>query len=148
LSQQSKAKKVGRPKLPKGEAKGRIVPVRLDADDLKLVTAAARANRQVVSEWIRNALRTAAEVSMFKHTLHDAMRMVLLEQPDYTASTSTISDAIEKKGLYERKDGLAARAGQISARARKYPHMFAVVEPGKIRLLRNSVATGETGLGA
>ena len=35
MSQQKKARKVGRPKLPKGEAKGRIVPVRFTADDLR-----------------------------------------------------------------------------------------------------------------
>ena len=32
---QRKTKKVGRPKLPRGEAKGRIVPVRFTALDLK-----------------------------------------------------------------------------------------------------------------
>jgi hypothetical protein len=55
LSQQ-KTKKVGRPKLPKGEAKGRIVPVRFANGDLKAIEAAARANNQTVSEWIRNTL--------------------------------------------------------------------------------------------
>jgi len=34
--------KVGRPKLPKGEAKGRIVPVRFRAEDLKAMERAAR----------------------------------------------------------------------------------------------------------
>jgi hypothetical protein len=52
-------KKIGRPKLPKGEAKGRIVPVRFNAEDLKRIESAARANRQTVSEWIRGAITTA-----------------------------------------------------------------------------------------
>jgi hypothetical protein len=48
--------KIGRPKLPKGEAKGRIVPVRFTADDLKAMEAAARASKQNVSEWIRGTI--------------------------------------------------------------------------------------------
>ena len=43
---QPKPKKVGRPKLPKGDAKGRIVPVRMNPDTLKRVTAAAKAKGQ------------------------------------------------------------------------------------------------------
>ena len=51
-----KPKKVGRPKLPKGEAKGRIVPVRFSAEALKAMTDAAKANGQTISEWIRSTL--------------------------------------------------------------------------------------------
>jgi hypothetical protein len=52
---------VGRPKLAKGEAKGKIVPVRFNADDLKKVTAAAKASKQTLSEWIRSTLQKAVE---------------------------------------------------------------------------------------
>jgi len=52
----AKAKKVGRPKLPKGEAKGRIVPVRFTAEDLKALETAAKAKDQTVSEWIRSTV--------------------------------------------------------------------------------------------
>jgi len=55
----TKPKKIGRPKLPKGEAKGRIVPVRFNAEDLKRIERAAHSNRQTVSEWIRGAITTA-----------------------------------------------------------------------------------------
>jgi hypothetical protein len=51
-----KKAKVGRPKLPKGKAKGRIVPVRFTAGDLKAVAARARASKQNVSEWIRSTI--------------------------------------------------------------------------------------------
>ena len=51
-----KPKKVGRPKMAKGEAKGKIVPIRFNAEDLKKVTAAARAKDQTVSEWVRSTL--------------------------------------------------------------------------------------------
>jgi hypothetical protein len=59
LNQQTKPKKVGRPKLAKGEAKGRIVPVRFAPDDLKAITAAAKSSKQTLSEWIRGTLRAA-----------------------------------------------------------------------------------------
>ena len=52
-----KPKKVGRPKMAKGEAKGKIVPVRFNADDIKRVEAAAKTSGQTVSEWIRQTLR-------------------------------------------------------------------------------------------
>jgi hypothetical protein len=51
-----KPRPVGRPKLAKGEAKGKIVPVRFNADDLKRVTAAAKSSNQTISEWIRSTL--------------------------------------------------------------------------------------------
>jgi hypothetical protein len=47
---------MGRPKLPKGEAKGKIVPVRFALDDLKAITAKAKAADQNVSEWIRSTI--------------------------------------------------------------------------------------------
>lgn len=55
----SKPKKVGRPTLPKGEAKGKIVPIRFNAEDLKKVTSAAKANQQTVSEWVRSTLNAS-----------------------------------------------------------------------------------------
>jgi hypothetical protein len=52
-AQTPKPRKPGRPKLPKGEAKGRFVVVRFNADDLKKITSAAKAKDQTVSEWVR-----------------------------------------------------------------------------------------------
>ena len=42
--------------MPKGQAKGRIVPVRFANGDIKAIEAAARANNQTISEWIRSTL--------------------------------------------------------------------------------------------
>jgi hypothetical protein len=56
---QKKTRRVGRPKLPNGEAKGRIVPVRFNGDDLKRIAAAAKSSGQTVSEWIRATLGAA-----------------------------------------------------------------------------------------
>jgi hypothetical protein len=61
LEPQKKARKPGRPKLPKGEAKGRIVPVRFSAQDLREITAAAKVNKQTISDWIRSTLNAATK---------------------------------------------------------------------------------------
>ena len=56
-----KKAKIGRPKLPKGEAKGRIVPVRFTGDDLKAMEHAARASKVTISEWIRSTIHASLE---------------------------------------------------------------------------------------
>ncbi len=61
MPKQPKPRKVGRPKLPKGDAKGRIVPVRFNAEDLKRIAMAAKAKDQTVSEWIRLTVGSALE---------------------------------------------------------------------------------------
>jgi hypothetical protein len=61
LSQQNKAKRVGSPKPPKGKAKGRIVPVRFNHDDLKMMIAASIIAKQSLSEWIRSTLNAALQ---------------------------------------------------------------------------------------
>ena len=61
MSQQSKTRKVGRPKLPKGAAMGRVIQVRFTAEDEKGITAAAKASKQTLSEWIRDTLKAAIE---------------------------------------------------------------------------------------
>ena len=53
--------KIGRPKLPKGDAKGRIVPVRFNAHDLKRIESAAKGSQKTVSEWIRGTVNAAME---------------------------------------------------------------------------------------
>jgi hypothetical protein len=57
-----KAKKMGRPKLPKGHAKGKIVPVRLNDAEVRLFTRAAdKSEHKTLSAWIRHTLKLAAE---------------------------------------------------------------------------------------
>jgi hypothetical protein len=51
-----KPKKPGRPRLAKGDAKGRTVLVRFREEDAKQIERAAKARNQTVSEWVRNAL--------------------------------------------------------------------------------------------
>jgi hypothetical protein len=56
-----KAKKVGRPKMAKGEAKGKIVPVRFTNEALKAIEAKAKSHGKTVSEWIRSTLNAAIQ---------------------------------------------------------------------------------------
>ncbi len=136
MTHDRKRRKPGRPPLPKAHAKAAILPVRLDAEDLALVTAAARERRQNLSEWVRNTLRAAAEESLCGLTLHEAMQAVLSKRADLTARTDEIAGEIAASGTYRRRDGQSAKPQQVSARARKYPALFALVSPGIIRLIQ------------
>ena len=51
----------GRPPLPKGHVKAKIVPMRLKDEDVKLFSKAAKARKQTLSEWMRSTLRDAAK---------------------------------------------------------------------------------------
>ena len=55
-NQKQKPKKIGRPRLPRGEAKGKIVPVWFAKVEYERLGKAAKANNQSVSEWIRSML--------------------------------------------------------------------------------------------
>ena len=56
MNQQSKKRKVGRPRLPKGEAMGRVIQVRFTAQDTKAIEQAAKTSDQTVSEWVRSTI--------------------------------------------------------------------------------------------
>jgi hypothetical protein len=59
LAQQKKSRKVGPPKLPKGEAKGKIVPVHLTHEQFKALSAAARVNNQTVLQRLRSTVNAS-----------------------------------------------------------------------------------------
>jgi hypothetical protein len=52
----SKPKKVGRPALPKGNAKAVMLRVRVTPDDLKAMETIAKTKNQTVSEWVRSTI--------------------------------------------------------------------------------------------
>jgi len=56
-----KPKKLGRPPLPSGHAKGKIVPIRFAESDYEAITKVATKNGQTVSQWIRGTLSSAME---------------------------------------------------------------------------------------
>lgn len=62
MAQTESTKKRGRPALPKGEAKGKYVPVRFSDADLKAFNKAMkRSGHKTLSGWIRSTLREAIE---------------------------------------------------------------------------------------
>jgi hypothetical protein len=58
-----KPKKVGRPTLPKGNAKAATIRVRATPNEMKGYASSAKAKKQTLSEWIRSTLNAAVEVS-------------------------------------------------------------------------------------
>ena len=54
-----KSRPVGRPKLAKGEAKGKLVALRLRADLHGKIAKAATVNNTSVSDWIRSTLEAS-----------------------------------------------------------------------------------------
>jgi hypothetical protein len=56
MPKQPKPKKPGRPKLPKGNAKGEMLRIRVTAEELRTIEAAAKASRQTRSDFIRGKL--------------------------------------------------------------------------------------------
>ncbi len=57
----TKRKGPGRPRLPKGEAKGAVVALRFTKDERRELDVAAKIAGQTLSQWARSALlKTAA----------------------------------------------------------------------------------------
>ena len=54
-----KARKAGRPPMPKGQAKHGTLRVRVTPDELRAIEVAAKGKKQSVSEWIRSTLNAA-----------------------------------------------------------------------------------------
>jgi len=77
MPKQPKKRKPGRPRLPKGQAKGKIVPVRFGAEELERIYQAAKSSDKTVSEWIRSTLNAAMGLRYMKtqiRTLPDARK--------------------------------------------------------------------------
>ena len=62
LEPKPKKRKPGRPKLPKGQAKGTAIQVRLSPETRKRVNKAAKLNKQTVSQWIRATIEAAVVI--------------------------------------------------------------------------------------
>jgi len=56
-----KKRKPGRPKLPKGEAKGKIVPIRFTKAEAERLAKAAKRDDQTLSDWIRRTVLSTVE---------------------------------------------------------------------------------------
>lgn len=51
---------MGRPKLPKGEARSILIVTRVSPDENKTILAAVKASNEEKTAWIRNTLLSAA----------------------------------------------------------------------------------------
>ena len=76
MAHQKKPRRVGRPRLPKGEAKGRIVPVRFTSDELRAMGSSARLRKESISEWLRRVLPREA-----RHKGYTIQLMTRLAEP-------------------------------------------------------------------
>jgi len=56
-----KPKRVGRPALPKGNAKAVMLRVRISPNDLRAIEATAKASKQTVSEWVRSTIHASLQ---------------------------------------------------------------------------------------
>ena len=59
----------------------------------------------------------------FVMTLHDAIKKIL-EDKGSSMTTNEIADELNKKSLYQKKDNTEINRSQVSARIRKYQHIF------------------------
>jgi predicted HicB family RNase H-like nuclease len=59
MPKQPKPKKPGRPRLARGEAKDRVVVVRISAEDHRKALIAAKQLNQTLSKWIRDMVNTS-----------------------------------------------------------------------------------------
>ena len=67
-------------------------------------------------------------------TLHEAMAVILVGCADRTATFKFVSSEISRRGLYFQRAGSEAPPSQIRLRARKYPHLFEIIPPSRVRL--------------
>jgi uncharacterized protein (DUF1778 family) len=59
MAKQPKARKAGRPPLPKGDAKDEFLRIRVTPEERKAIESAAKSKKQSASEWIRSTLHAA-----------------------------------------------------------------------------------------
>jgi HB1, ASXL, restriction endonuclease HTH domain len=57
-------------------------------------------------------------------TLHDAMAIVLREQPDRQMTVRELAAEINRRRLYRKRDGSLLEASQVHARAKNYSRLF------------------------
>lgn len=70
--------------------------------------------------------------------LHEAVAVVLLSEPDRTATFQAIADEVERRNLFPERKGGITLAEQIKLRtsisSSKYKHWFEFTKPDKIKL--------------
>jgi hypothetical protein len=59
VTEAKKTRKPGRPKMPKGESRGKFLRVRVTPDELRAFENTAKVSGKSVSEWSRSILKAA-----------------------------------------------------------------------------------------
>jgi hypothetical protein len=59
MSQPKKARKAGRPPLPKGQAKADFLRIRVTPEEFRAIESRSKATKQTMSDWIRSTLNAA-----------------------------------------------------------------------------------------
>lgn len=63
-------------------------------------------------------------------TLHEAMRIVLLEGENTPMSARALADEVNRRDLYKKRDGSSVEINQIHARVNNYPQILKKDERG------------------
>lgn len=80
------------------------------------------------------SINKEANMETSKHTLQEAMKIVLSEADGYTMHAAALADEIFNRGLYLQKNGGKAQYNQIRARCGHYPDMFEALAGNFIKL--------------
>jgi hypothetical protein len=128
MSDLEKALEQNRPAIEAGLTQAERELAELDARREELLALIARA-RAALGETPRTVAKSATE----RLTLHGAMQLVLRENQNEWMTVREVADAINQRGLYEKRDGSLVDPSQIHARANKYQAMFEKTG-GRLRL--------------
>lgn len=119
MSDLRKVLEQNRPAIEAGLAEAERELAELDARRGELLGLISRA-RAALGEAPPTPMRLAAE----RLNLHEAMELVLRENDNEWMTVREVADAINERGLYEKRDGSLVDPSQIHARANKYRAMF------------------------
>ena len=59
MNHPKKARKAGRPPLPKGHAKAEFLRIRVTLEELRAIESKSKTTKQTMSDWIRSTLSAA-----------------------------------------------------------------------------------------
>lgn len=103
------------------EAHDKASALRGELREVELLMARAREILDVTGFWIPWPPLPSPQRPP---TLHEAMRIVLVDRRNGWISPRDLAYQIARRGLYRRKDGLPPTPRDVSARINSYPGMF------------------------
>lgn len=87
---------------------------------------AALANRREELQQLINRAKAALGIGTppGQMTLHEAMKTILEERDHYSMSVRELTEEVNRRDLYRKRDGSPVEVGQVHARAKNYPKLF------------------------